>query len=117
MAMEAEETAAPARESGMQMEGPIPFLYTNGMNVTFGPFDFWFSVNMTPPGAGRTPVGQVAMSAQHAKLLSELLTQKVAEYEASFGPLYSREEMEERVRAHNEKQRTVKDASVPPRPS
>ncbi len=112
MAMEADEIGAAtpsSRAGGMQVEGPLPFLYTNGMNVTFGPFDFWFNVNMTAPGGARAAVGHVAMSPQHAKLLSEVLALKVQEYEAAFGHLFTREEMEAKVQTLNERMRGAND--------
>jgi hypothetical protein len=85
--------------------GPIPeagetvaFFYCNGVNLGFSPFDFMFTFNMNAPGR-QGPIAMMAMSPQQARLLSDLLAQKVAEWEETFGRLYQRDELEERLKA------------------
>ena len=73
-------------------------VYSNSVNILYGPFDFVFSFRMAALATDNQSVAMltaasVALSPQHAKVLSELLAEKVREWESFFGPLPSKDAM------------------------
>ena len=61
-------------------------VYSNFANISHQPFDFTLDFLRISPPRGDI-VGRVMMSPQHAKAFLAALTENVAKYEKSFGPI------------------------------
>lgn len=68
-------------------------LYSNAVEMTVGPFDLVMDFGFKPPESMKRqstevePVARIAMSLAHAKSMIPLLTNMIAQYEQSVGPI------------------------------
>jgi hypothetical protein len=61
-------------------------VYSNFANISHQPFDFTLDFMRVSPPRGDM-VGRVMMSPQHAKAFLAALTENIAKYEQTFGPI------------------------------
>jgi|SRR5690625_482484 len=61
-------------------------VYANGINITFGPFDFTISFTKNT-GSGNEDLGEVTMSPEHLKVISSILKENIDNYEDLFGTI------------------------------
>lgn len=79
-----------------------PVYYTNSVNILIGPYDVSLTLYQLREASSERVIfdslARVVMSPQHAKVLAELLSEKVAQYERTYGSLPTQEVMGTRVR-------------------
>lgn len=61
-------------------------VYANGMNITFGPFDFVISFTKST-SSGNEDLGEITMSPEHLKVFATILEENVKNYENLFGEI------------------------------
>lgn len=87
----AEESVAFEKISGIRREGDSPVVYVNSVQVKVGPYDFQLVLGQTAGMADKTLIVNnlvtVVMSPQHAKALSDVLSQHVQLFEELMGTI------------------------------
>ena len=88
----AEESPVFERTSGIRREGDSPVVYVNSVQVKVGPYDFQLVLGQTAGMASdKTLIVNnlvtVVMSPQHAKALSDVLSQHVQLFEELMGTI------------------------------
>ena len=69
-----------------QVESDIPEIYTNSVKTSISIYEIMLQLGLESEGRIK-PICNVRMSPQHAKMLSEVLTRSVAEYEKKIGTI------------------------------
>lgn len=77
----------------------IPTYYVNSVNLLVGTYDLTLTLrqvqDVTDEGVvSYSTLARVVMSPQHAKVLADLLSDRVAQYERTFGSLHTREQID-----------------------
>lgn len=77
----------------------IPTYYVNSVNLLVGTYDLTLTLrqvqDVTDEGVvSYSTLARVVMSPQHAKVLADLLSDRVAQYERTFGNLHTREQID-----------------------
>lgn len=87
----AEESLVTERASGVRREGDSPVVYVNSAQVKVGPYDFQLVLGQTAGVVDKTMVVNsvvtVVMSPQHAKALSDLLSDHIRLFEELMGTI------------------------------
>ncbi len=87
----AEESLLTERVSGIRREGDSPVVYVNSAQVRVGAYDFQLVLGQTAGMADKTLIVNnlvtVVMSPQHAKALSDLLSDHIRLFEELMGTI------------------------------
>ena len=67
-------------------EAEIPEIYTNSVKTNISIYEIMLQLGLESEGKIK-PICNVRMSPQHAKMLSEVLSRSVAEYEKKIGQI------------------------------